>query len=303
MTRTPVVLLCLLSAAGGAFAAWHVCAPDETAPARSADAAFEAAFRAPRPGLAHVRALTSPDHFFHLDGRRSVPRREYEVVAAEDGVWTLQWAMDLPDAARRADDYARSALRKPGDPEVARRQAARDGEPATLVPGDDPRSLLRIDLAARGGTSLRLSLENHWFAAGEARDSPIPSPEREGFPPAPRPPGAPPPAPLGVEFLVRAMGGGIVASRSASYGPEIGVLPRASHMGGGETVHVQDAFHAILDGRPLTLSTFRVHLPGGSEAPRRSGRGESDAMRFYTLRLEFRAGAVARPGDVTDATH
>jgi hypothetical protein len=285
--------------------AWRFFASVEATPAPD-EAAFEAAFRAPRSGLAHVRALTSPDHFFHLDGRRALPRREYEVVAAEDGIWTLQWAMDLPDAERRGDGYSESALREPGDPEFARRQAARDGTPATLVPVDDPRSLLRIDVAARGRTSLRFSLENHWFAGGEARDSPVPSPEREGLPSAPPPPGALPPAPLGVELLVRAMGGGVVATRSATYGPERGVLPRSDHMGGGETVHVQDAFYAILDGRPLTLSTFRVHLPGGAKEPRtapgRSGRVESEPKRHYTLRLAFRAGAVVRPGDVTGTT-
>jgi hypothetical protein len=211
--------------------------------------------------------------------------------------------MDLVDAARNPDGYELTVRREPGNPEAARSHAARGGQPAILVPVDDPRSLLRIDVAARGGTALRFSLENHWFEAGEGRDSPVASPGREGLPQAPRSPDRTPPAPLGVELLVRAMGGGVVASRSATYGPQRAVLPHSDHMGGMETVHVQDAFHAILDGRPLTLSTFRVHRPGGAAAPQGSGWGESEPMRLYTLRLAFRAGAVARPGDVTATTH
>ena len=239
LAAAPAALLLVVTACGGK--------PSVTE--RPLDEAFADA----KPGRIHVRARTPDD-----DPKNPTPagwkRRTYEAVSAVDGVYTLQFARDLPDAGRAEDADAvtvfngRSVIEGGAEPPRT--------PPALLVSKGDEASIGRVALAVRAGevVTIRFQTPGDGPAATGGGSQTI---EARLFLGAAN-------ASTSNSVTKTTKGGDAKASGSSTYS-------------GTELVHAVDVFHRVRDTRPVTLLL----------TTRGEGKPGTAGTETFTLRLRF----------------
>jgi hypothetical protein len=216
-------------------------------------------FYDPPTGVFHFRA--SRDDAVHrgpVDGQAT---RSFEAVAPVDGVYTLQFASGLPDAATRPDsgrvwvypDRSKPIVDDPGvSPPLA-----------LLVGRGDARSVSRIALAVRAREAVTIRAET---------PSDVPQTDAEGT------------QQIHVKLFLSAKDASTSADRSVTRRTKSDVAGTRWSFLGAELAHGPQAFSRVGDGRPVTLWSCAVN-------DRESGLERT--AESLVLRLQFVPQPVA----------